>query len=283
MTTLAHLQADFRRAPLGTLAELACRAGYVARGAVYLSIGAIALLAAVDLTPQAKGSLGALEAWSKWPFGVALLWLAGLGLYGFAGWRALQALFDADRQGNSAKALAARAGQALSGVVYGALAISVFGLLDALEDLGELDDRAETQAGVEKMLTMPGGEWMVMAAGGFVIGAGIGAIVQAFGRDLCKPLGCDKDTRRWAAWLGRAGYFGRGLAFLPAGGFLLLAGLHARSEEAQGLGGALQWVEQAPFGEPLLVLIALGLIAFGLFALVEARYRHMHVEDVIDG
>jgi hypothetical protein len=279
---LARFRAKLAHAPLGTLAELACRAGYVARGFVYLSIGAIAVLAAADLTPRAEGSLGALEAWADWPFGVVLLWLTGLGLYGFAGWRLLQSVFDADRQGRSAKALAARAGQALSGVVYGGLAISTFGVLDALEDLGEVDDRAETQESVAQMLAMPGGEWMVMAAGAFVIGAGIGAIVQAFGRDLCKPLGCDRDTRRWAAWLGRVGYFGRGLAFLPAGGFLLLAGWRARSEEARGLGGALQWVEQAPFGGPLLALIALGLIAFGLFALVEARFRRMHVDDVIE-
>lgn len=279
---LARLRADFARAPLATLAEMACRAGYVARGAVYLSVGVIALLAAIDLTPRAEGSVGAMQAWADWPFGVALLWLAGLGLYGFAGWRLLQSVFDADRQGRSAKALAARAGQALSGLVYGGLAISVFGLLDALEDLGEVDDRAATQESVAKLMDMPGGELMVMAAGAFVVGAGVGAIVQALGRDLCKPLGCDADTRRWAAWLGRIGYFGRGLAFLPAGGFLLLAGFHARSEEARGMGGALQWVEQAPFGSPLLILIALGLIAFGLFALIEARYRRMNVDEVIE-
>lgn len=279
---LARLHRDFQRAPLATLAEMACRAGYVARGAVYLSVGVIALLAAIDLTPRAEGSLGALEAWADWPFGIALLWTAGLGLYGFTGWRLLQSVFDADRQGRSAKALAARAGQALSGLVYGGLAISVFGLLDTLEDLGEVDDRAATQESVAKLMAMPGGELMVMAAGAFVVGAGIGAIVQALGRDLCKPLGCDRDTRRWAAWLGRIGYFGRGLAFLPGGGFLLLAGLHARSDEARGMGGALQWVEQVPFGGALLALIAIGLIAFGLFALVEARYRRMNVDGVID-
>lgn len=280
---LGRFAAGLKRAPLSTLAELACRAGYVARGLVYLSIGVIALLAAVELTPRAEGSLGALEAWADWPFGVALLWATGLGLYGFAGWRVLQSVFDADRQGRSAKALAARAGQALSGIVYGGLAISVFGLLDALEDLREVDDRAETQESVAQMLAMPGGEWMVMAAGAFVIGAGIGAMVQAVGRDLCKRLACDRHLRRWAGWLGRIGYFGRGVAFLPAGGFLLLAGLHARSDKAQGMGGALQWVERAPFGNSLMVMIALGLVAFGLFALVEARYRRLDVDEVIEG
>ncbi|MDZ4320705.1 MAG: DUF1206 domain-containing protein, partial [Phenylobacterium sp.] len=102
-------------APLGALAQLACRFGYAARGFVYLSIGVIAVLAAVEMVPQAEGSLGAVEAWADWPLGLVLLGAAGFGLYGFAGWRLLQSVFDAERQGTSPKALAARAGQAISG------------------------------------------------------------------------------------------------------------------------------------------------------------------------
>lgn len=275
------LKAALKRAPVSTLVELACRGGYVARGFVYLSIGAIALLAAADLTPRAEGSLGAMEAWADWPFGVALLWLTGLGLYGFAGWRALQALFDADRQGTEPKALAARAGQALSGVVYTGLAISVFGVLDALEDLGEIDDRAKTQAAVRDLLAMPGGEWMVAALGGFIIALGAANLVQAIKDDFCRELSCDRRTRRWASWLGRAGHVGRGLAFIPTGLLFVFAGLHARAEDAQGLGGALEALEAQPFGEAILAATALGLAAFGLFALVEARYRRMRVERVL--
>lgn len=275
------LKAALRHAPVATVIELACRGGYVARGFVYLSVGAIALLAALDLTPRAEGNLGAMEAWADWPFGVVLLWLTGLGLYGFAGWRALQALFDADRQGASPKALAARGGQALSGVVYTGLAISVFGLLDALEDLGEIDDRAKTQAAVRDMLAMPGGEWLVAALGGFVIALGVANLVQAVRGDFCRELSCDGHIRRWATWLGRAGHLGRGLAFMPTGLLFVFAGLDARAEDAQGLGGALQVLEAQPFGEVILATTALGLAAFGLFALVEARYRRMRVEKVI--
>ena len=79
-----------RAAPLGALTQLACRFGYAARGFVYLSIGAIALFAALELAPEAEGSMGALRAWAQWPLGFVLLWVTGLGLYGFAGWRLLQ-------------------------------------------------------------------------------------------------------------------------------------------------------------------------------------------------
>jgi hypothetical protein len=281
MATLAHakpldrLRRRFEHTPWQALGEAAARLGYAARGAVYVSIGLIALLAALDLTPRAEGAVGALEAWGEWRVGVLLLWLVGLGLYGFAGWRALQAVFDVDRRGRSAKALLTRAGQAVSGAVYAGLAISVFGLLDALEDLHETDDQAATRAAVAQALEMPFGNLIVMAAGLFVLGAGLGSAFRAvfdhFGRDL----DCDRPVRAWAGTLARIGYAARGVALIPAGGLLVRAGLHARASEARGLGGALDVMAAQPFGEAMLALIGLGLVAFGLFAFAEGALRPM--------
>ncbi|MDO8323168.1 MAG: DUF1206 domain-containing protein, partial [Phenylobacterium sp.] len=229
----------------------------------------------------AEGSRGVLEAWANWPFGVVLLWLIGLGLYAFAGWRLLQSVFDADRQGSSLKAIGSRVGQAISGVVYAALGVSVFSLVDTLESLTETDEQAQTRQAVAKVLDLPGGELLIAAAGLFILGAGVGNIIQVFGRDFCKPLACEAAVRRWAPWVGRAGYLGRGVAFLPVGGLMLMAGLKARSGEATGMGGALQMMEAQPFGDALLILVALGLVAFGVFAVIEARYRRIAVEQVI--
>src|SRR5437868_4577716 len=91
---LTRLRRRFGKHPWIALLETAARLGYLARGAVYLSVGAFALLAALRLSPRAQGALGALEAWGDWPLSLALLWIVGLGLYGFAGWRALQAILD---------------------------------------------------------------------------------------------------------------------------------------------------------------------------------------------
>jgi hypothetical protein len=274
---LERLRRRFDHAPWTALVEAAARAGYVARGVVYLSIGAIALLAALHVAPRAEGAVGAMEAWGRWPAGILLLWLVGVGLYAFSGWRALQALFDADRCGVSPSGLATRLGQGISGVTYASLAVATFGLLDAIEDLHETDDRAATRAFVAGLLQAPMGELLVTAAGLFVAGAGVGSIARGFIDHFGRGLDCERETRRVAGSLARVGYVARGLALLPAGVLLVRAGLKVRASEAPGLGGALDLLARAPFGEAVLAMTALGLMAFGLFAVLEGALRRMRV------
>ncbi|MDX6484418.1 MAG: hypothetical protein QOE95_2189, partial [Gaiellaceae bacterium] len=52
----------------------------------------------------------------------------------------------------------------------------------------------------------------------------------------------------------------------------------ARAEEAQGLAGALRALEQQPYGPYVLGAVALGLVAYGLYMFVEARYRRMVID-----
>lgn len=264
-----------RRLDAAKAIELASRLGYAARGLVYLGLGSIVLLAALDLTPRAKGAKALMRAWADWPLGGVLIGGIGAGLAGFAAWRVLQAVFDADHHGRSPKAWAVRIGQAVSGLVYGGLALSAFELLDELEDVSEVDEEQKAHHTARTILDLPYGDTLLIAAGLVVVAFGIGNVVQGLVQDFGKRLNCDARTCRRVAPLAKVGYGARGLASLPLGVFLVVAGVEARAGEARSWGGALQALEGRPFGSMVLCLVAAGLIAFGLFGLVEARYRRI--------
>lgn len=253
--------------------ELAARTGYAARGVVYLSVATIALLTVLGWVPHAQGAVGSLEAWTRWPLGVALLWLIGVGLCAFAGWRALQSLFDIERLGHGPGAIGSRAGKAISGLLYGSLGISVFSLLGVARNLYEVDDQAATVSAVQHALTWPFGHHLVIAAGLFLAVAGVGNMIRAVIDHFTRSLDCPPDWAPVIGWLARVGYFARGAAFVPAGVLTMAAGLHGRAGEAIGVGRSLELVLKQPFGHLALALQALGLAAFGAFGLLKGALR----------
>jgi len=146
----ARLPERWRRA-----LELASRLGYAARGAVYLTVGVLAMLAALDLTPSASGAHEAMALWARWTPGLLLVALLAGCLLAFSIWRGVQSVFDADRHGHSPRALAIRAGQAVSGLAYGALAVSALELLDGFEDIGEADESESARTAAAEILALP--------------------------------------------------------------------------------------------------------------------------------
>jgi hypothetical protein len=81
--------------------------------------------------------------------------------------------------------------------------------------------------------------------------------------------------QRWAKGIGQCGLAARGVTFGIIGGFLLHAGIAADPTEARGLGGALAVLAQQPSGPWLLGIVALGMIAYGLFCGSQALYRRV--------
>lgn len=259
---------------VGAGLELLARFGYAARGFLYVSMGMIALLTAVDLRRSATDGLGAILETADGPLGWLWLCAVGIALAGFAIWRVAQVVLDVDRQGRGLGAVLSRIGQGVSGLVYGALAWSVFEVLDVAEHARE-PNAARQQA--EEILGWPGGGLVLLAIGLFVLGCGVGNLIQSLIGDFGKRLGCSASARPWFAGFGRAGYAARGVAFLPLGLFIAEAGLDLDPSQARDFGQALGSLELQPFGSWVLALTALGLVGFGLFALIEARYRRIRI------
>ncbi|MBB4040578.1 hypothetical protein GGR34_002235 [Microvirga flocculans] len=260
--------------------EALARLGYGARGVVYGLVGGLALLAAIGSGGQTGGSRSALQTLLAQPLGRFWLLLIALGLFGFCAWRVLEALTDADRRGSDMKGWAVRGAHLVSGFIYAGLALFAVNLA-----LGRGSGSGEDQAARDWtawLLNQPFGRWLVGLAGLAVIGAGLGFVAKAWRGRVAERLSLPADAQGWVCALGRMGFAARGVVFLLIGGFLGLAALNASSSEARGLGGALQALQQQPYGWVLLALTALGLFAFGLFGLVQARYRHIDAPDLED-
>ena len=80
-----------------------------------------------------------------------------------------------------------------------------------------------------------------------------------------------EDT--WATRAGRLGYAARGVVSGVIGAFLVQAAVQTDPDKALGLGGALRTLARQPFGPYLLGAVAAGLMAYGAFMFVMARYR----------
>jgi hypothetical protein len=73
--------------------------------------------------------------------------------------------------------------------------------------------------------------------------------------------------------LGQIGGIARGVVFAAVGAFLILAGAKAQPGQAKGVDATLRAFAQTPVGPWLLVVVAVGLVTFGLYSCCEARRR----------
>ena len=256
--------------PAGTIAWLA-RSGYAARGIVYLIVGGLAVLAALG-SGQATDSEGALRAILQQPFGEALLALVALGLVGYALWRLVQAIADPDGHGTNAKGLAIRGGLVVSAVMHSLLALFALSLILGW---GSGGGDGGAQDWTAWLLRQPFGRWLVGLIGVAVIGAGLAHMVKGYRADFARYLEMAPATLRKSAPICRFGLIARGVVFLIIGGFLVVAAWRFSSGDVVGMQGALETLQRQPYGWLLLGIVALGLCAFGVYGLIEARYRRI--------
>jgi hypothetical protein len=126
----------------------------------------------------------------------------------------------------------------------------------------------------------PLGRWLVALIGLAVIGAGLAHLVKGYRAKFEKHLQMDRATLEKVSPICRFGLVARGIVFLIIGGFFIVAAWRFSSGEVVGLKGALETLQQQPYGWILLAIVALGLFAFGIYSLIEARYRRVDGPDL---
>lgn len=256
--------------------ELLARAGYVARGIVFLLVAGLALLSGVA-SGQAD-TKSAVSQLLEQPFGRVWVGLIGLGLLGFVAWRLAQAFADSDGHGKDKKAIVIRLAMFGSAITY--ISLSIYALTQAFS--GVRDDGGSGEEGLAQwVMSQPFGSYLAMAIGaGFIIG-GVITSVKGITRKFEKYLRLPRSN----GMLGMICIYGlvaRGLVFAITGALFAYAGFTVDPEQAGSMSDALGSVRQLPFGGILFVVIAGGLAAFGVYNLVEARYRIIRGPSVKD-
>ncbi|MFD3480335.1 DUF1206 domain-containing protein [Streptomyces sp. NPDC058695] len=266
-----------RRAANSTAVSGAARAGFAARGAIYVLIGVLSLRIAFSGGGGEQADRGgAIAEIAEKPFGTVMLWLLGIALVGMALWRLTEAAFgQAGPDGEKASKRAMAAGRC---VFYGFVAYSVLSYAAGEKGSGSGSSDKDSQDLTAKVLDWPGGQWIVGIAGAAVAGAGVWIAVRAFMRKFQKHLKVSDmslKTRKVVNSLGMFGGACRGAVFAVAGGFALVAALKHKPGKAKGMDDTLRSFADTPAGPWLLVLIALGLAAFGVFSWANARWRKL--------
>jgi hypothetical protein len=270
---------EAKRAARGPWVERLGRAGLLAQGVSYGLVGTLALMLALGLGGEAESREGALRTLAGSAAGLAVLVALAIGFAGYAIWRLAQAIFDRDGEGTDGKGLAKRASRAGKAVIYGALCFTTVQiLLDGRSSSSGGGGGATEDSATAGVLGWPAGQWIVLGVGVAILGVAGYQLWRAFSEKFME----DMETGRLSAAgetaveaIGIAGLVARAVVFGLIGSFVVKAALEYDADEAIGLDGALAKLAGASYGSVLLGLTAAGLIAYGLFCVVQARYRRI--------
>jgi Domain of Unknown Function (DUF1206) len=272
-TTRRRRHATSKAASSPILSALA-RAGLAARGVIYVLIGIIAVQIAVGSSRQQADRTGAVRLVAATPFGSVLLWLLAIGFVGLALWQLSWAAWGSpDADGHKTRA---RLTALLKAVVYGLIAYSVLKYAVGLGAPASSDQQSRDLTA--KAMAEPGGQAIVAIAGIVVAVVGVYLAYQAWQKQFAKTLrmrSASPRTRKVVLRLGEIGGIARGIVAVTAGVFLIVAAADANPGQAKGVDSALRALAHTPLGPVVLILVALGLVTFGVYSWCEARWRNV--------
>jgi hypothetical protein len=252
------------------------RVGDGAYGVVHLVVAVLALQVAFGGSSGSGGELdqkGAVKAIAAQPFGAVLLWVLALGLFAFAIWQILTAALGfkwVTKKGKRTRRRIGAGGRAVVAIALGAFA------LETLFSGASSSGNSKQQELTARILGWPGGQVIVgaVAVGILAVAFGMGSrgVRRSFMQDL-ETQRLAPSTKTWVEVVGSIGFVAKGVAFGVIGGLLLTAAIEYDPKKAGGLDAALKTLAAQPFGVVLLVVVALGLAAYGVYCFIEGWYR----------
>jgi Domain of Unknown Function (DUF1206) len=263
---------DVARGPYG---KAMARWGLVSKGALYVLVGVIAADVAIAGGHRLRDRGGAVATLADTWYGKALILLLAIGLAGYAAWRFAQGVLGRPLEGGKKEGWLKRIGYfARSGWYLFLLWVVLAALAGADEESGSREEDRATA----RVMDWPLGRWIVAAVGLAILGAGVfnywRGITQSFKKKLKLRKMSEAEEKSFTV-IGMVGHIARGTVFGLIGFFLVRAAWLYDPNEAVGLDGALAEILRQDYGDTMLGIVSAGLIAYGLYCFVEARYREV--------
>ncbi|MGB0101408.1 MAG: DUF1206 domain-containing protein [Nocardioides sp.] len=243
--------------------EWGARLGYGASGVLHLLLAYLTVQIALGSSGDDKqaSQSGALGTLAKEPAGQVLLWVIAIGFTLLAVWQ-LTELVTREKAFDKAKA-----GGKL--VLYAALAWTSFTFAMG----GRTSSNKQTKDFTTTLMDAPGGQVLVGLVGVGIIGVAGYHVYKGWKEKFLEDL--QEHPGRWAVIAGKVGYIGKGIALVAVGVLFIVAAIQHQAGQVTGMDGALLALRDLPAGEVVLIGIALGLAAYGVYSFARARYARV--------
>jgi hypothetical protein len=268
----SSVKRDAQKAAFNPVMETLTRIGYGARGLIYITMGLLAIKVALGKGGALATPQGAIAAIGKSPAGFILLWVILVGIIAYALWGLVRAVLDPLNKGHDAKGLVARFGFMVSAFSYAILALPTYGYIRGVT---QSSNGAQTQKLLTTIMKMPWGRYAVGVLGLVVLAGGLYQIYLGYKAGFDRQFQIYALTAKevkLATDLGRFGTAARGVVFALVGGLITLGAYRANPSQPVGIDTALATLLHEPYGVWLLGIVALGLIAFGLYSMLSALW-----------
>lgn len=273
MTAVNEARSAARRISHNEWLERLTRAGLVGYGLTHLLVGWLALQLAFGVAPAPGDQSGAFRTLAAQPYGRWLLLAVCVGLAAMTVWQALTAAVGHVELRGKERAFEriASVGKAL---FYAFLAYKA-GQIVAGSGASAADQQQQTTG---TMLAATGGRWLVGLAGVAIAAVAAGLVwyglTKRFERNL-EQGAMSPTTHRTTRWLGIVGYTAKGVAYATVGVLVVLAAARYEPGRSRGLDQALRTLAAQPYGDAILVGVALGFAAYGVFCFFQSRFRRI--------
>jgi uncharacterized protein DUF1206 len=244
------------------------RIGLVAYGGVNLLIAGLVVQVPFG-EPEQADKKGALQQIASTPVGAVLLWIVTVGLAALVLWQLAEAVWGHRGQPPRRRALRVAINVA-EAAIFAVLAYSA----GSIAATGGAPSVSKSFAGA--VFDLPGGRFLVALGGIGLLAGGVYAVYRGVRKEFLEELdlrGAPPERRRLVTGIGQLGWCALGVVYGLPGALLVTAAVQYDPKAPVGLDAGLQALARQPLGAPLLVLLAFGLLAFGVFCFFDARYR----------